>query len=32
MNLLDADTQSRLEARIKENEFDVVITSPPCST
>lgn len=32
MNLLDASIQSELEARIKDNEFDVVIISPPCST
>ena len=32
MDLLDADIQSELEARIKDNQFDVVIISPPCST
>ena len=32
MNLLDANIQSELEARIKDSQFDVVIISPPCST
>ena len=32
MDLLDANIQSELEARIKDAQFDVVIISPPCST